>query len=1202
MATIEQYESKLLSLDSSNFENLILELLEKEFRSFHNLNHTGKTAGKLAPRQGTPDIWFTTNVNNRERYIFTEVTTQKECLDKKIKDDLEKCKKHIEENSLATEKVIYACLGKTSPDQFEEYKNICKSFCNNKDNPFEFWGLDFLVHLLKTRYPLLSNTYLGVAVDNGSIVTITDYKNKFGVTEENTFLYRANEKEETERILLNDRCVILSGPAGCGKTRLALEIMKAWEIERGFTAGVLKPSGRGIGSDLDVLIDDTTKKYIILVDDANRLSHLGSLINFTECYSNIYLILTIRDYALNDIISSPSIAIKSILLKPLNTEQIKEVLKKGFGVKNERFLNRAVDISKGNLRFAIMMAESSLGHNNISTIPELLDVYYSTLKQDLKDIVKHKIYGKVLSVFAIFKRIYTKDSALIARISSALEITENDFLDACDVLEKQELLNYHFDNCIAEIADQILAEYLFYQISIVDGRIKLANIFDEFFFGRNQKNRIIEFFTALFKSYGHDSKIIEKVSEYKVILEKRNDESKMLEFYLSFHEMFEIDTLVFIKNILDNPEVAQFLREKSLSLLGEFCDTEQYNHAIDMLLLEYKKQTEDNETISKLLIERYTMTIYSYENDYKCQRYLIEKSVELAKKDREYEKLLYEILKKHFSLEHEYTTASHRNFTIHRIPFVYSDAAKSYRAVIWSGIKYLLFEAETKYDITDIVTYKCYSDEDIKIRRYDKDCLLSFFDNLILKDFEDQIRAIHLLGNYYRMNGAKERFKKLVSDPVLKFYADNIHFATGRPRHGEAYEKRVLQLIKSCAKYEKAIGGLANIESTVSDHSAWRVGEAITFVFNYIYNNNKEEYIDLLTLFMDANPKTQCQPANILYNALEILDYSTLLKIIDKSELEQKINWKMQVFVQIKEALIAEEVINDAMLFLTQEYINATSAWGNERATSFLRYEAKHKGFIYSICKVYYEKHKQMFAFKTFCESLFMNWEPIEEIIPLFNDDIQFMEDLYFELINRKAFCDYDAIFANYFIQRKPELLNTFFRLYIAERCEYISAEFLRSAPNIVDAMISYLSGEQHFYINYNFARFLASLPINIFNEFAHKMVQKCKNQPYEMFEISYIMEDATKEQQKLFIKVLIQENVSAETLEIMNFFDGPRSWSNSRVPYIEANIKALEELIEEEKNNMSLEYINFFKHRLDDLKILLKNTQISEFNDDFGV
>ena len=64
MATKEQYESRLLSLDASKFENLIYDLLEKEFPVLHNLNHTGKVAGKLAARKGTPDIWFTTKMDD----------------------------------------------------------------------------------------------------------------------------------------------------------------------------------------------------------------------------------------------------------------------------------------------------------------------------------------------------------------------------------------------------------------------------------------------------------------------------------------------------------------------------------------------------------------------------------------------------------------------------------------------------------------------------------------------------------------------------------------------------------------------------------------------------------------------------------------------------------------------------------------------------------------------------------------------------------------------------------------------------------------------------------------------------------------------------------------------------------------------------------------------------------------------------------
>ena len=100
MATLEHYESKLLNLDGSSFENLICNLLEKEYPAFHNFTHTGKTVGKLAPRQGTPDIWFTTTLDDKEKFIFVEATTQRDALASKIQSDLDKWKKHIEKKEL----------------------------------------------------------------------------------------------------------------------------------------------------------------------------------------------------------------------------------------------------------------------------------------------------------------------------------------------------------------------------------------------------------------------------------------------------------------------------------------------------------------------------------------------------------------------------------------------------------------------------------------------------------------------------------------------------------------------------------------------------------------------------------------------------------------------------------------------------------------------------------------------------------------------------------------------------------------------------------------------------------------------------------------------------------------------------------------------------------------------------------------------
>lgn len=1203
MATKEQYESRLLSLDASKFENLICDLLEKEFPVLHNLNHVGKAAGKLAARKGTPDIWFTTKMDVEEKFVFVEVTTQKDALSKKIQKDLNKCKKYIEGKQLVVEKIIYTCLGKINPNEFDGYQKYCNSFCLGREKSFEFWGIDFIVHLLKSKYPLLANKYLGIPIESGSIVEICDYKNKFGVTEENKFLFRQEEQIYVEELLTKERCVILSGPAGCGKTRLALEIMKAWNRHKGVSTRVVKPSGIGIEKDIESLLDDTTQKYLLLIDDANRISYLSNLINFIEHYSNIFLILTIRDYAVKDILLSLGNSIQNVALNPLSSDQIKDVLKEGFDVDDEDFLKRTVEVSRGNLRFAIMMAEARLGRNNIKTIPELMDAYFMGLKRDLKDIVNDAVYGKVLAVFAMFKRIYIKDHALVSRIAKAFEISEAEFLDACDLLEQQELLNYHFDNAIAEIADQILAEYLFYQIAIVSNKIDLAKVFDEFFFGRrNYKNRIIELFRALFRSYGADNKILETVTEYRDVLELRKDDYNLMVFYLSFFDMFSVKILVFVEKILRDSNVTDDFRDKALDLLAEFCDTEYFRQAIDMLLTEYEKTTDSRDTIAKLLTDRFTMTTESYKIEYACQKYLISAVLKLAKSDALYENLLFLILKKHFPLKHEYATATHKNLTIYHISLVNSPQAKEYRDIIWVANKYLLFDAKNHFNLMDVINYSYYADDDLALRRYDKEQAIKLFDNLKFETLQDKVVGVRLLGSYCQMKGAKERIQKLSTDPVLKFYVDNINHFTGKPKHGDAFEKQVLKLMESGAEYKTIIMGLIGLEKMVSNHAAWEIGEAITHAFNYMFKQDKEHYIELLMFFVENNPKTQCQPRKILSNALEIIDVKSLLLLIEMSSLERKINWKMQVYAQVKEANIDHKMALDALHFLKQEYVNTTMSWGNECAIEFLQYEKCEPGFILSVCKHYYEHHKDNFVFKTFCEALYMDGDLVEVITHLFDKDPQFMEDLYFELIEKNAFCDYDAVFAKYFIDKNPRLLNRFFELYISKRSENISSKFLYGADRVVDTILEYMSQKKHFYLDYHLGRFIHGLPEEKFKDFIIRFIEQFKDKSYEMFEISNIMEECSKDYQKHFIKILVKESVPIEILEQMCFFNGPHSWSNSRVPYIQANIKALSELLQEEKGIMPVKYFDFFNERLRGLGTLLKSTQIREFNEDFGV
>ena len=105
--------------------------------------------------------------------------------------------------------MIYACTGKISPEIYQKSKEILNSVGVIGEFTLKFWGIDEITRLLKTYYPALAEEFLGIRINQGCIVPIDEFGNKFNVTQDNLFLFRDAEKKEIKQILKNGKSVFL---------------------------------------------------------------------------------------------------------------------------------------------------------------------------------------------------------------------------------------------------------------------------------------------------------------------------------------------------------------------------------------------------------------------------------------------------------------------------------------------------------------------------------------------------------------------------------------------------------------------------------------------------------------------------------------------------------------------------------------------------------------------------------------------------------------------------------------------------------------------------------------------------------------------------------------------------------------------------------------------------------------------------------
>ena len=95
--------------------------------------------------------------------------------------------------------------------------------------------------------------------------------------------------------------LVLSGSAGVGKTRLALQICRELACKNGYEILCIKSNGLELYEDLVTTIEED-KNYLVFVDDANELTGLHFVLDFLckagdQKKSIKKLIVTVRDYA-----------------------------------------------------------------------------------------------------------------------------------------------------------------------------------------------------------------------------------------------------------------------------------------------------------------------------------------------------------------------------------------------------------------------------------------------------------------------------------------------------------------------------------------------------------------------------------------------------------------------------------------------------------------------------------------------------------------------------------------------------------------------------------------------------------------------------------------------------------------------------------------------------------------------------------------
>lgn len=659
---IQRLEQALLRINEAVFQEFCNSLIDLKYNP-NSISPIGSMTGKMKTKKGQPDCYF--RLENGD-LIFAEYTTLsalngKNKLIKKLESDIKNCFKGITDaKNVST--VILCFTDNLMADELLHLNSICRSL--SEKCKLEVLGIRDLANYAK-KYPSLAADYLGISLSS-QILSPKEFIKRherftFSTPLANKFMWRESELAGGLEHLTTANAIILSGESGIGKTKLALQIGHEFcQTHQDFEFVCVAGSGDTIFEEIRSVIQPD-RKYLILVDDANRMSNnYLQLLNLLLETENGYVkvIATVRKYALLELKEKIApFGVKILSMEHLSRQQLSEILTTQCKITNPKAVSRILDIAQQNARIALMCAKiegNVLIH--LKNPKDIFELCYSEILTLLKSGKDYKLALKSLAMISFCRRV--RRGTQFDMIYSAFELEENQFWECCIELCEYEIVDL-FDQKLVKISDQSLSTYLFREVffnsRILDFQLILENFLD-------QKSLIVDSITPIIYSFGEEEFIepFKKTTLIPFWESVKNDEKRGFMFLQIFHPLLPTQTIAFLSRFLsgnptnfDNLEYSfeytdkdfQFNRDQTLSILEEFrYIPQQLTVAIELTTLYGLQFPDKSAEVAYTLAHGYSIRYEDIEDEFQTQHVLVDFLIEKSKNSIYYQQLAIVIL------------------------------------------------------------------------------------------------------------------------------------------------------------------------------------------------------------------------------------------------------------------------------------------------------------------------------------------------------------------------------------------------------------------------------------------------------------------------------------------------------------------------------------------------------------------------------
>ncbi len=1255
MSKINQIQSALKEIDGGKFQKLCDSYLKQ--KGYHNLNPLGSVLGADKVRKGTPD---TTVRQEDGRLIFVEytTTTQKNVADK-LQADLRNCLNESK-TGVPVSDISEVIFCHTSTLTAEEENKLYK-MGENSGIKVDMNGITSISFDLYRNYPGLAKDFFGISIDSGQILPPEEFvesynKNKYSTPLDTVFQFRESEIKEALEKLESHNLLLVSGPAGVGKSRLALEIIRQFNIlNPDYKTYCVRDRGQDLFEDLKVYFS-SPGSYLIFVDDANRIGKFDYIIYMLQDKrpdQNIKVIATVRDYALNKIKHlSDQLGNEYVFnIDTFDRHQIKELVKKQYNITNPLWLERIATIAKGNPRLAIMSSKVVVKDDNLNSISDvssLYDLYFSSIREDLKELEDESIL-KVAGIISLFRNVDKTNEELMSMIHSVFDIDAQTFWDVAKRLHDYELVDM-YENVVVKISDQVLATYMFYLAVFKSKVLSIKVIINELFPG--QINRIQDALYPCLNSFTLN-RLVEQIRPVVSELWKSYDESgnkeNLHQLIKTFWFMQQTDTLSYIHECIDNMEVEQvefdaLNWEESnnvpdtnllLSLLELFSQAKdkEFHLAVEMTFRYMEKQPHIIPNVLRLLSKSFGFDRYSHWQDYRRQHFIINHLISQTQQGTHllYSKLFVAVCKKYLKTQFEETESSGRSFTVHRFKLLPVSAIFKLRGEIWDHIFKLFKIPVLENDVIDLLKQYCGSGFYINVKEIaekDSEKLVPFMSSTLNPD---NISHCLLVQKYIEfrdrrhLESLEELKDKFNSKPYQTYNQLSYNYSL-RPEGMEISDfdqfkrEQISEFTKNydLKAYKDLLHYCIEIKKEISDnHEAHQLMQGLCQLFSMLADKDLNLFTMVIRYYLSLG-----EPFRLICNVLLVEKLimangtDAALSLIENENYPAKRHWEFAYH----QALTSEQVTPKDMERLYELYETSELSELPYDYEYLLKFQNQNPSVVIKVTEILL---KRSFEDEKYGNSFKDMFNPFSEInknlMSIFKGKIDVLKKAYLAHTKVEHHADYDGNTMNLIINEDSNFILEYLdQLY--EDKDYISRyddsrdySFLWGRDDVSDVMISvidkilqnekkrgyFIGGHLESYFCIDGNRVLSPDIISKQDDFLLRLIENNAHDSDIMKLVFSTTARFEQDRRTKFTATFLKENKDIKDFEELPLEPMSWSWSGSAVPVIDGRISFWESLLPLCDSVDVLRHKKYIEKNIQNLQKALEQEKKSDFMND---